>query len=38
LYGFAGNNRRLLESIANGPPAGFEMMYYEPLKGSSWAA
>jgi hypothetical protein len=38
LYGFAGNNRRLLESIANGPPAGFEMMYYERLKGSSWAA
>jgi hypothetical protein len=25
---FAGSNRRLLESIGNVPPAGFEMMYY----------
>jgi len=38
LYGFAGNNCRLLESIGNVPPAGFEMMYYERLKGASWAA
>jgi hypothetical protein len=38
LYGFAGNNRRLFESIGNGPPAGFEMRYYERLKGSSWLA
>jgi hypothetical protein len=38
LYRFAGNNRRLLEFIGNVPPAGFEMMYYERLKGPSWAA
>ncbi len=31
------NNRRLLESIGNVPPAKHEMMYYEPLEESSEA-
>lgn len=32
------HNRRLLESIGNGPPAEFEMMYYRQIKESVTAA